>query len=232
MKKKLLYFIFFLLTILKIFSIDSNYKIIEIKGKVDMRPVNGEWKAPEIDEIITGTTEIFTGFHSQITFEVGNNSYVTLNQLTNATLTDTTTDAKNEFKIVGVELTTGYIVANAKEKNKIVIMINSGKDHAEFGESNGEVYYRKDNGALIKSFAGMVKIGAKLSKMYFIKKGEVCGITPGGKLLESDYFLRREINIAPNNIIDPKDLEIYYELLSIPYTSEPKTNDYSNVFRP
>lgn len=218
--------------ILKISAQDSNYRIIEIKGRIDMRTVNGEWKTAQMDGVINENTEIFTGFHSQITFEVGNNSYLTLNQLTNAVITDATTDTKNEFKIIGVELTSGYVVANAKEKNKIVVRINSNKDHAEFAESSGEVYYRKDNGTLIRSFAGMVKIGAKLSKMYFIKKGEVCGITPGGKLLESDYFLRREISIVPNNITDEKEIEAYYEILSLPYSSEPGTNDYTNSFRP
>ena len=232
MKIKIIIFILTIIIIGSGFSEEIKFKIVEKKGVVDIKYRDGKWEKPYINDIIPSGTEIFTGFHSQLSIEVGNGSYITINQLTNVKIEKII--ITKEGVVTGLYLSRGYLVIFSKMmgkyKNKILVSLNQG--NVEFNDSGGEVYLRQDKGAIIKSFSNNVKIGSRFKNIYFINKGEVCGILPSGQLIESDYYLRRKINVKPNNINESQEIIAYYDLLFQPYTSDIGTNDYYNVFRP
>lgn len=104
---------------------------------------------------------------------------------------------------------------------------------AEFNESSGEVYLREDKGAFIKTYDGKVKIYSKKKiPILNLKKDEICCFLPNGGFLDCDYFIRRNINIKPNNLTDTNSITAYYDQLFHYYTNDPKGNDYSNQFKP
>ena len=220
MRKKIIFIILLLTLVISGFAQEVRLKVIEKKGVVDIKSRDGEWIETSLNDIIPYGIEIFTGFHSSISIEVGNESYITVNQLTRVKIE--TVLARKKEAIISLSLISGYLVILSKStgeyKNKIFISLNKGT--VEFNDSGGEVYSRQDKGTIIKSFSGKIKIGSKLSKVYFIRKGEVCGISPDGKLVESDYYLRKKINAKPNDVISPQQIIGYYDLFFQPYTSD------------
>lgn len=214
------------------FSEEIKLKIIEKKGTVDIKFRDQNWHEPELNNIISYGTEIFTGFHSQLSIEVGTDSYITINQLSHVIIENVI--AKKEEAKINLFLKSGYLVILSKTKKdyKKKIFVTLDKGTVEFNNSGGEIYLIKDKGVIIKAFKGRVKIGSKLSKIHFIRRGEVCGILPEGKLLENDYYLRRKLNAKPNHIINPQDIIGYYELMFQPYTSETGISDYYDAYHP
>lgn len=211
---------------------DINFTITEKSGNVDVSVNDAKWKSIEMNDVLNGNIEILTGFHSHITLKIGENSNITVNQLTHITIENNSITDKGA--IINIALHNGYVSVNSKKvKNfSTSILVNLTKGNVEFNNSTGEVFYNVEKGAVIKSMKGMVKIGAKLTKVYYITSDEVCGILPDGRLVESDYYLRRAMNAKPNQIIESNDIESYYEQFFQNYTTQRRSNDYGNAFRP
>jgi hypothetical protein len=214
------------------YSADFQLKIIEKKGRINIKEKNTEWKELSNENTIAPQTEIFTDFHSQMTFEVGPGSYITVNQLTNMTFEDqkiNANDIMTEMKLSNGFLTV-YSAKVKSYKNRIKINLTGG--NALFENSGGEIYLRAKQGAIIKSFQGLIKIYPKIKTYYFITKNEICGITPAGILLESDYFLKRNINTLPNDIENPGQVEYYFNYIFQPYTKNHEGIDYKDALMP
>lgn len=211
---------------------ELKFSIVEVKGPVDIRYRDNEWEKASIETIVGSGTELFTGYHSQVTIEIGNNSYITVNQFTHIII-DKILVRKDEAT-TSLSLLRGYLVILSKPigefRNKISVMTKNG--NVEFDDAGGEVYLRKDKGIVVKSFLGKINIGTKFSKIYFINKDEVCGILPGGRLISADYYLRQNINALPNNVNSPQDIQSFYQYISLPYTNELRTNDFHNHYEP
>jgi hypothetical protein len=229
-KISIIFFILFVSGFL--FSADFQVKILEKKGKINLKPKNGEWKVLTNEETIASGTEIFTGFHSQLTLEIGKGSYITINQLTQAQMGDQKINVGNI--LTEMTMADGFIVVYAAKvkpyKNQIKISLINGS--TVFENSGGEVYLRNQQGAIIKSFEGTIKVYPKILTYYFITKNEMCGITASGILIENDYFLRRKINTLPNDIKNPGQIEYYYNYIFQPYTEDSWTNDYRDSLNP
>ena len=214
------------------FSVDFELKIAEKSGKINIREKDGEWTELTDDMNIPADTEIFTDFHSSITFEIGPGSYVTVNQLTNLTVKEQKINLNDVM--TEMDLSNGFIIVYAavvkSYKNRIKINLPNG--YMMFEKSGGEVYSRAKQGAIIKSFQGSIRIYPKIKTFYFITKNEMCGITSGGILLENDYFLRRNMNTIPGNIENPGQMEYYFNYIFQPYTEDIGSNDYRDALVP
>jgi hypothetical protein len=234
--KKIIFASAILLLTLSVFSQSAkgiNFTITEKTGSVDISIDNGEWKNLDVDSTLSGgSITIVTGFHSHITLSINDKSFITINQLSHIRLENNSITDKGT--IIQAALLNGYAVVNSKsdKKYKTIVQINAEKSTVSFDGSAGEVFYTPEKGSVVKSFLGNIKIGTKFSKVYFIGKHEICRILPGGRILESDYFLRREINAKPAEIIESNEIESYYESFFQNYTSNRRGNDYSNAMRP
>jgi hypothetical protein len=217
--------------VFQLFSEPIAIKVIEKRGIVDIKKDNS-WTVVSKGDIVAPGTEIFTGVNAQLTLEIGNGSYITLNQLSNAVLKET--KEKNFDSTTEMFLINGYIVVYSKKipKLKTKIIINFAQGNTVFQESGGEVYLRKEQGAIIKSFLGYIKINPKNKTFYSIGKNEICAITKDGMLIENDYFLRRVINSNPSTVTKNGQLEAYYNFLFQPYTSEIDSNDFKSNNQP
>ncbi len=216
-----------------IFSEELSYKITEKNGSVDIRFKEGDWKQAEVNQSIPNYSEIITGYNSQLTIEITQGNYITINQLSHIIINEE--EEKFECCITNIRILRGFIMAYAKretnQKNRIVVYMENGS--VEFNESSGEIYLREDKGSFIKAYGGKVKIYTKNRKPIFnLKKDEICSFLPNGSFLDSDYFLRRNFNIKPNNITNPQSITAYYDQLFQYYTNNPKNNDYTNNFSP
>ncbi|HOV14492.1 MAG TPA: hypothetical protein PK771_09435 [Spirochaetota bacterium] len=215
-----------------LFSQEIPITVIEKKGKVDLKIRDNDWSSVNIGDIILTGSEFFTGLHSSITLEFGKESYITINQLSQATI-DNVRLKKGEIN-VEVKLNNGYLVLlskkNETQTNKISVNFEVG--NVVFANSGGEVYLRKEEGAIIKSFLGRVTVNPKIKTFYFLDKDEFCGITPGGILLDYDFFLRKEIITKPNEITNKNQIDTYFEILSKPFNSDVGSNDYRESLRP
>jgi hypothetical protein len=229
--KKIIIFLIFSLVLQGLISQEIKVKVIEKRGIVDLKK-NGEWISVNNGEILEPGTEIFTGIYAQLTLEIGTGSYITINQLSHSVLGETKTN--NADLITEMYLLNGYLVLYAKknESYKNKILINFIQGNTIFQEAGGEVYLRKEQGVIIKSFSGFVSVNPKSKTFYFIKKDEMCGITPDGILIENDYFLRRAINIKPYTVNNQSQVEAYYNFIFQPYSSEMNSNDYRDALSP
>lgn len=224
-------FILFLLTISTfLYSQELSFRVVEKKGKVDIKVRDGEWTSVKEGDILVSGTEIYTGLHSHISLEVENSSFITLKQLSHLTI-ETVRLKKNEIN-TEFFLYNGYLVAISKKigelKNRILVSFEEGS--AQFDNSGGEIYLRSDMGAVIKSFLGRVKVVSNVKNRYFISKGEVCGITNFGKLVESAYFLNRDSHTVPFEYGGEDEILAYYRLLINSYTDNKDSNDYGEAF--
>jgi hypothetical protein len=214
------------------FSVDFQLKIIEKKGIINVKTKSGEWKSLDDTTAIQPQTDIFTDFHSQLTFEVGPGSYITVNQLSQIKIGEQKTNINDV--ITDIYLTNGFIIVYANKtksyRNRIRINFNNG--YSIFEKSGGEVYQRDKQGTIVKSFQGMIKIYPKIKTFYYITKNEICGITPSGILIENDYFLRRNINTIPNDTTNPGLIETYFNFIFLPYTRDKSGSDYKDVLQP
>lgn len=214
------------------FAQEIPIKVIEKTGKIDVKFRDGEWQTVNADDILLSGTEIFTGIHSSLTMEFGVGSYITVNQLSKVTIENMRLK-KNEANL-DLNLNSGFLVILSKKQSDLnnKIIVNFMQSSIVFDNSGGEIYLRKEQGAIIKSFMGKVSINPKIKTFYFITKNEVCGITKDGLLLEYDYFLRQAINNKPNEITNENQIETYFEYLSKPYNFDSGTNDYRDSKRP
>ncbi len=228
----LYFFIFFVFFSLSVTAGDLSLKVIEKKGKVDLKFRGSEEKTINLNDIVRPGSEIFTGLRGSLSLEFGEGSYVTINQLTKVTIESVRFNNKDAS--VDVILQNGFVVILAKKSPnlnpKISVLFSQGS--VAFQNSGGEVYLRKEQGAIIKSFLGKVTVNPKIKTFYFIVKDEICGITPDGALLEYDYFLKQDINTKPNEITNANQIEAYFEYLSKPYNFETGSNDYRDNLRP
>jgi hypothetical protein len=227
-------FIFFMMfnIVCLINSQEIKMLIVEKKGIVDIKDMNEQYKKLELNDVLQYGSEITTGFHSQVSIQIGENSYITVNQLSSILISNVLVN-KDEIT-TSVTLNHGYIVVFAKPigkiKNRIIININ--RSNVELSNSGCEIYMRHDKGSIIKCINGMIKIGTKLVKTYFINKDETCGILPTDILIESDYFLRRKINVKANEIYEDQKTNAYFDYIFNNYTKDINTNDYSDQVRP
>lgn len=215
------------------YSEELSYKITEKKGSADIKFKEGDWKKAEVNQSIPNYSEIITGYNSQLTIEITQGNYITINQLSHIKINEE--EEKFECCITNIKILRGFIMAYSKretnQKNKIFVYMENGS--VEFNESSGEIYLREDKGSFIKAYGGKVKIYTKNRKhIYNLKKDELCAFLPNGSFLDTDYFLRRDVIIKPNNLIDPQGIIAYYDQLFQYYTNNPKSNDYNNNFRP
>ena len=231
MRSVLLYIFLFAFTF-TLFSQEIPFSVIEKKGKVDVKFRDSNWDTVNTGDVVLSGTEIFTGLHSSITLEFGEGSYITVNQLSRMTI-DNIRLKKNEVNI-DLNLQNGFLVLYSKKNLNLnsKISVNFSQGNAVFENSGGEVYLRKEQGAIIKSFLGKVTINPKIKTLYFITKDEVCGINPDGMLIEYDYFLRQDIIIKPNEITNKNQIDAYFEYLSKPFNFETGSNDYRDNLRP
>jgi len=232
MKKICILFLLINISILSLFCEEIKLVVVEQKGIIDIKTLDEKWFIPKRNDIISYGTEIITGFHSQISLEIEEKSYITVNQLSKVKIENIIT-TENDITI-NINLISGYIVIHAKSLNakKINIFVNINKSNVEFTNASGEIYLREDKGAIIKAFTGRLKIGSKLAKIYFLRKNEVCGISTGNVLIESDYFLRRNINAKSNTLYEKQLSDAYYDFLFLPYTQDFTVPDYQDNFRP
>lgn len=228
----LLFATMFFLTSSIFFAQEIAITVVEKKGKVDLKVRDGEWQGVQEKDILLTGSEIFTGLHSSITLEFGNGSYITVNQLTKATLTSVRL-VKNEINVI-LTLDSGYMSILSKKNEKFLtkLTVNLGVGNVIFANSGGEVYLRKESGAIIKSIFGKVTVNPKVKTFAFIHKGEICGITAGGLLIEHDYFVRKEIITKPNEILNESQINAYFEIISSPFSLDFGSNDYGNNYRP
>jgi hypothetical protein len=232
MKKLFFLAILIFLPLLIINSEDIKLLVVEKKGTVDLKDREEKFKNLELNDVLQYGTEITTGFHSQISIQIGDDSYITLNQLSSIKINNVLVN--KDVITTSIILNYGYVILYAKPvgkiKNKIIVGIN--RSNVEFENSSGEIYMRKDKGSIIKSYSGIIKIGTKLIKTYFISKDEICGILSTDILIESDYFLRRKINIKPNEFYENQKANAYFDAIFDNYTSDEYSNDYSEQVRP
>lgn len=211
---------------------ELNFAIVELKGQVDVKSREGDWQNASLSSIISAGTELFTGYHSQVSLEIGKDSYVTINQFTHVTIEKIL--VRKEEATTNIKLNRGYLVVLARPigefQNRIFITTKDG--NIQFNNSGGEVYLRRGKGIVVKSFKGKISLGTKFSKVYYIKKDEMCGILPGGRLLESDHFVRRNINGIPNSISSPTQIQAYYDLLFQHYSNDYWSNDFRDHYQP
>ncbi|MCG8569948.1 MAG: hypothetical protein MJB14_07385 [Spirochaetes bacterium] len=202
------------------------FKVQEVKGNIDVKNRDGSWKTVEVGDVLVTGNEIFTGLHSHISLEIDQGTFVTVNQLSHLII-ERVRLKKDEFNSE-LLLKTGYVIVYSKNydnlQNRILITFFGG--NILFNNSGGEIYFRQENGAVIKSFQGLVKIRTKIINKYFIRKNEVCAITQEGHLLENDYFIRRNINTNPLEYQNEADLLYYYQQLVNYYSNDVNQNDY------
>ena len=213
MKKRILSLIILTSVVNFIFSQEMTYKVVEKKGNVDIKVRSGKWESiSEGDLIITGT-EIFTGLHSHLSLEIESGSYLTIKQLSHITI-DRVRIKQDEISSE-FYLKNGYVVALSKNigalRNRILVVFSGG--NVQFDNAGGEIYLRQETGAIVKSFIGKVSVRSKIRNSYFVRKHEVCGITPDGHLVESDYFLRRGIATKPLEYTGEGEIIYFYRQL-------------------
>lgn len=212
-----------------IFSEDLKIKIIDIKGNVSQRYKENDWTIiEETSDILVGT-EFFIGFHSSISFEIGQGSYITVNQLSNIVF-DKIILEKQVIKI-NIFLLSGYAIVYSKEKNHN-INIFCEESLVGFNKSGGEVYLRKNNGIFIKCDSGKIKITSKFKKSYYIGKNEMCGIDINGHIIENDYFVRRNSNTISNDRKNENHIISYFDLFFQPYSLDAERNNYFDNLNP
>ncbi|OHD19810.1 MAG: hypothetical protein A2086_13745 [Spirochaetes bacterium GWD1_27_9] len=230
MKKFILFYIF--VFCFAIYSQELPIKVIEKKGNVDIKFRDDKWGSVAVEDVLIGGTEIFTGFNSQLSLELGEGTYVTINQLSKVII-DNIRVKKSEASME-LYLANGFLVVMAKKandiNNKIIVTFMEG--NVQFENSGGEIYLRKEQGAIIKCFLGKIKINPKIKTFYWINKNEMCGITTGGLLVENDIFLRKRSNTLPNDIKNPNEIDYYFNVICQPYTSDIGTNDYKGANSP
>lgn len=258
---KKLFFVIFSFIFLIVGRINSNeespnnlgLKIVEIKGTVDIKKNSDKWEIAKLNDQITDNAVIRCGFHSQITLENEKNCYITINQISEVEINSIklvekkrkkkiSESASGEAEIdivrsveINITISRGYIITYSKRMREILdkrVNINFKNGFVRFNNTSGELYYREDSGTLLRSLGGRVFFGSRLNKLNFIEKGEVALITPGGKLFDNEYFLKRGINAKPNDLLTDSDIESYYNALALPYTINRKRNDYSDHFYP
>lgn len=215
---------------LSLWAQSATFKVVELKGSIDIKERDGKWqKATEGDLLVNGT-EIFTGLHSHISLEIGENSYITFNQLTNAIL-DKIRTQKEEI-LCEIYLINGYVITSAQDtasyKNRITIAFMDG--NAAFENAAGEVYLRKEYGALIKSGRGRIVTASNTLNKYVLHTGEQAAILPGGKMLENQYFLMRNCVGTPAGIASDREKELYYNNF-FNYYSDWGSGDYARKGR-
>lgn len=227
MKKNIL-FIYLCLT-LSLVSQELKVNIIDIKGTVSKRYMENDWEKVESYEEVFKGIEFFTGFHSSISFEIGKGSYITINQLSNIVFDKI--ESINGENNVNIFLLSGYAVIYSKDKrDKILIFCEDSI--ITFKKGGGEVYLRKENGILIICNSGKINIKSKFKNSYFIRKNEMCGIDPDSHIIENDYFLRRNSNTIPNEIINEKSIMSYFDLFFQQYTLDEGKNNYFDNLNP
>lgn len=202
------------------------FKVLEVKGNVDIRERGGKWKEVTDNELISDGCEIFTGLHSHISFEIGENSYITMNQLTNGILDKIR--IQKELITSEVYLVNGYIIVSTKNtklyKSRISVTFMDGK--ANFENSSGEVYLRKEYGALISSGKGRVSVYSQNLNRYDIYSQEKCAVLPGGRMVENEKFLMDGISGKPSGFASENQLNIFIEKFYNYYSDPLSKSDY------
>ena len=218
--------VIFMFSSLHIFSQSASFKVIEVKGTVDIKDRLGEWKAPVEGDFLLNGTEIFTGLHSHISLEIGSESYITVNQLSNIML-----DAmrvQKELISSEIYLVNGFVIVNAKDtdsyKNKVTVSFMDGR--AVFKKAGGEIYLRKEYGAIITAGSGSISITSQLVNAYTIRKSERCAILPGGKQLTNEYFLMHNITSPAIGANSEMEGDLYMSRFHNFYTDSINSNDY------
>lgn len=228
--KTLFFYISFLFVLPFMYSQIVSYKVVEVKGSVDYKTREGDWREAHVGELFKGGTEIFTGLHSHISFEIGAKTFITVKQLSNVLLSDIRV-RKNEA-LVDIYLKNGYTVVYAGNLgafvNKVSVSFFDGS--VRFEESGGEIYLRKESGAVIESFKGKIDVFSLIKNRYFILEGEMCGLDTRGKLIESDYFLRKNIQSVPADYLSDREKEIYMNSIFYNNSLDRYTGDYNDAF--
>lgn len=223
--KKLILFIL-TLTACHIFPQSTSFKVIEIRGNIDIKDRSGEWKTPAENDFLLNGTEIFTGLHSHISLQVGEESYITINQLSNVIL-DTMRIQREEINSE-IYLVNGFVVVNTKDtetfKTRLTISFMDGR--AVFQKSGGDVYIRKEYGALIRAGSGRVNVVTQTVNRYNIRKNEQCAILPGGRLLKNDYFLMRNISSPAVGPAGNMETDLYHDKFHNYYSNIINNNDH------
>ncbi len=232
MKKYFFLSFLVLFTLNFLFGEEIKLLVVEKKGTIDLKDRDGKYKTTKLNDILQYGTEIITGFHSDISIKIGEDSYITINQLSSVKITNVLVDSKAITTTLTLDY--GYLVIYARPigsmDNRIIVSIN--RSNVEFSNSGGEIYMRKDKGSIIKSSNGTIKIGTRLVKTYFIGKNETCAILPTDVLIESDYFLRKKINVKANSIYEDQKSHAFLDYIFQDYTKNVDTNDYSDQVRP
>jgi len=207
-------------------------RIAEQTGTVDIRYRDQEWQNIELDNFLSAGTEIQTGLHSRLSIEVGDQSFVTINQLSHVKIEKVR--AKKNMIFTEFALKNGYVSVLSKSvksaSNTIVIQLDDGS--VEFLNAGGDIYTRSEHGHLINSFIGKMKVISNVRDIYFLRKGMTCGITTDGLLIENEQFLRRDLATYPGDVLTESEQEAYFMVLTDPYSSESGTGDYYRTNRP
>jgi hypothetical protein len=206
--------------------------IAEQTGQVDFRYRDGGWEALEEGALLSPGTEIQTGLHSRVSIEIGQESYITVNQLTGVII-EKVRARKNQI-FTEVALKNGYMTVLSKEikpvLNTIVVQLEDGS--VEFLNAGGDIYTRSEHGHIINSFLGKLKVISSVRAIYYLRKGMTCGITTDGQLVESDHFLRKKLVIPTGDVLDEMKLDAWFMALTETVSSEPFTTDYYRAFNP
>ena len=198
---------------LPVFGQEVSFRVVEVKGSVDVKDREGNWRQAEEGDLLINGTEIFTGLHSHLSLEIGDKSYVTINQLSRALINNLR--VQKDLINSEIYLINGYVILNSQKgptySNVITVTFMDGG--ARFDNSGGEIYLRKEIGAVIKCSKGKVKIINEISNRYNLYDNETCAILPGGRLVESDYFLKRKAANKPADLLNPEADRVYFDRL-------------------
>lgn len=221
---------FLLASLYCLVSQEMTYRVVEVKGKVDIKGRGGTFRKTEIGDYLLDGEEILTGFHSLISVQIGPASYITVNQDSHVSLNKIRIKQKEINSEIYIER--GYAVILSREKEGIQnkIMINFPEGNVIFKESGGEIFTRRNDGVIIRCFQGRIDVNSRIKNRYFIRKGEMCKITKHGKLLESDYFLKMNINSIPYEYLTDEQKAAYYERLLNYYSDDSDITDYGAGF--
>ncbi len=227
-----LLFLFYLIFSAAVYGQEISIKVIEVKGIVDIKTPEAGWQKALDGTILSPGFEVTTGFRSQLTLEIGNSSYITINQ--NTTFSLDVVRARQREAIIETRFVRGYIVAYAKKvdnfSNKIFVSFDEGS--VIFENSGGEIYSKRPDGVFVNNFLGKSTVKGKMLDTAFLGNDEKCMVNSDGKIIDGNYLTKRLAKAKPSFIDNVLLENSYYGNETPIFSQEYDWNDYTNQFRP
>lgn len=224
-----------LLSLFPIFSQNEtiSFKVVELKGDVHCKEEAGEWKKLKAGDTLSENTELFTGLHSYVSLDIGENSFLTVTQFSNVFLNRI--EIKKFTFSSEIYITNGLVIASTRKVGdldyELIISFINGR--VILDNASAQIYIRKEYGTLIESETGKITVENTILKSthkHPLLPGEKYAVLANNRTLENDYFIRKSTTLTPGNVAETEE-QLYFDKLYHFYSDPSSKNSYGNRFR-